>query len=92
VLSLEQVRQAGVSEEIQTVVEERMGQSCPDDVAALIYTSGTTGEPKGVMITHRAALAALQALDAFFDVTPADHSLSFLPLSHALEWGWSMAV
>jgi len=92
VLSLEQVRQAGVSEEIQTVVEERMGQSCPDDVAALIYTSGTTGEPKGVMISHRAALADLQALDAFFDVTPADHSLSFLPLSHALEWGWSMAV
>lgn len=92
VLSLEQVRQAGVSEEIQTVVEERMGQSCPDDVAALIYTSGTTGEPKGVMISHRAALAELQALDAFFDVTSADHSLSFLPLSHALEWGWSMAV
>jgi len=92
VLSLEQVRQAGVSEEIQTVVEERMGQSCPDDVAALIYTSGTTGEPKGVMISHRAALAELQALDAFFDVTPADHSLSFMPLSHALEWGWSMAV
>ena len=92
VLSLEQVRQAGVSEEIQTVVEERMGQSCPDDVAALIYTSGTTGEPKGVMISHRAALAELQALDAFFDVTPADHSLSFLPLSHALGWGWSMAV
>jgi len=92
VLSLEQVRQAGVSEEIQTVVEERMGQSCPDDVAALVYTSGTTGEPKGVMISHRAALAELQALDAFFDVTPADHSLSFLPLSHALEWGWSMAV
>ena len=92
VLSLEQVRQAGVSEEIQAVVEERMGQSCPDDVAALIYTSGTTGEPKGVMISHRAALAELQALDAFFDVTPADHSLSFLPLSHALEWGWSMVV
>ena len=69
-----------------------MGQSSADDVAALIYTSGTTGQPKGVMISHRAALAELQALDAFFDVTPADHSLSFLPLSHALEWGWSMVV
>ena len=92
VLSLEQVRQAGVSEEMQEVVEERMGQSSADDVAALIYTSGTTGQPKGVMISHRAALAELQALDAFFDVTPADHSLSFLPLSHALEWGWSIVV
>ncbi|WCC79894.1 long-chain fatty acid--CoA ligase [Cutibacterium equinum] len=92
VLSLEQVRQAGISEEAQPVVEERMGQSCADDVAALIYTSGTTGQPKGVMISHRAALAELQALDAFFDFSPADHSLSFLPLSHALEWGWSMVV
>ncbi|MGK2309674.1 AMP-dependent synthetase/ligase [Cutibacterium sp. V947] len=92
VLSLEQVREAGVSEKMQPVVEERMGQSCADDVAALIYTSGTTGEPKGVMISHRAALAELQALDAFFDFSPADHSLSFLPLSHALEWGWSMVV
>lgn len=92
VFSLEQVRQAGASEEMQPVVEERMRQSCADDVAALIYTSGTTGEPKGVMISHRAALAELQALDAFFDFTPADHSLSFLPLSHALEWGWSMVV
>jgi len=59
VLSLEQVRQAGVSEEIQAVVEGRMGAACPDDVAALIYTSGTTGEPKGVMISHRAASAGV---------------------------------
>ncbi|MSS44535.1 long-chain fatty acid--CoA ligase [Cutibacterium sp. WCA-380-WT-3A] len=92
VLSLEQVRQAGVSDKMQAVVDERMGQSSADDVAALIYTSGTTGEPKGVMISHRGALAELQALDAFFDFSPADHSLSFLPLSHALEWGWSMVV
>lgn len=92
ILALDDLREAGASTEYADVVEERMGQSHGDDVATLIYTSGTTGDPKGVMITHRGALAELKALDAFFDFTPSDHSLCFLPLSHALEWGWSMVV
>lgn len=78
--------------ELRAVVDQRMAQSAGDDVASLIYTSGTTGAPKGVMITHRAAMAQIEALDKFFDIGPSDHSLCFLPLSHALEWGWSMVV
>ncbi|VEI03228.1 Long-chain-fatty-acid--CoA ligase FadD15 [Acidipropionibacterium jensenii] len=78
--------------ELKTGVEERMSASSGDDVASLIYTSGTTGAPKGVMITHRAAMAQARTLDAFFDIRPSDHSLCFLPLSHALEWAWSMVL
>jgi long-chain acyl-CoA synthetase len=78
--------------ELQGLVDERLAQSAGDDVASLIYTSGTTGLPKGVMIAHRAAMAQARALDEFFDIRPADHSLSFLPLSHALEWAWSMVL
>ncbi|WP_130866638.1 AMP-dependent synthetase/ligase [Acidipropionibacterium timonense] len=74
------------------VVEERMSRSSGDDVAGIIYTSGTTGSPKGVMLTHRGTMAEIDALDAFFDFKPTDHSLCFLPLSHALEWGWTMVV
>lgn len=77
---------------LRDAVEERMAQSAGDDVASLIYTSGTTGAPKGVMITHRAAMSQPAALDEFFTITPADHSLCFLPLSHALEWAWTMVI
>jgi len=34
----------------------------PNDVTLLIFTSGTTGEPKGVMHTHNAMVAANNAL------------------------------
>ena len=58
----------------------------PDDLATLIYTSGTTGEPKGVMLTHYNLYANVRAalLEALA-VSPADTSLSFLPLSHVLQ-------
>ncbi|OYN89356.1 long-chain fatty acid--CoA ligase [Parenemella sanctibonifatiensis] len=64
----------------------------PDDLLTLIYTSGTTGDPKGVMLTHRALCAELDALEGYFDVQPTDHSLCFLPLAHALERGWTYFV
>lgn len=65
-----------------------------EDVASIIYTSGTTGDPKGVMITHGGFLSEFEALDVFFGdvITPEDHSLAFLPLSHALERAWSFYI
>ncbi|MGE0160328.1 MAG: long-chain fatty acid--CoA ligase [Gemmatimonadales bacterium] len=57
----------------------------PDDVATLIYTSGTTGEPKGVMLTHDNVASNVRAADMMFDLTSADSTMSFLPLSHILQ-------
>lgn len=76
--------------DLDAEVDRRVAAASADDIASLIYTSGTTGEPKGVMISHGAACAEIEALDAFFTITADDHSLCFLPLSHAYEWGWSM--
>lgn len=76
-------------EELAAEVDARLDRAGGDDLYSIIYTSGTTGEPKGVMLAHRALIAEFRALDEMFDLDPADHSLSFLPLSHALERAWS---
>ncbi|MDO5677154.1 MAG: long-chain fatty acid--CoA ligase [Propionibacteriaceae bacterium] len=73
-------------------VEERFAEASGDDLASIIYTSGTTGNPKGVMLQHSAFVLQSEALDKFFDIKPDDHSLSFLPLSHALERAWTYVV
>jgi len=60
-----------------------------DDLATLIYTSGTTGEPKGVMIDHNNITSVLRSHDIELDLTDDEVSLSFLPLSHVYERGWT---
>lgn len=54
----------------------------PDDVCTINYTSGTTGNPKGVLITHKNAVAAISAGRVNGNVGPKDIHLSYLPLAH----------
>src|SRR5918994_4083666 len=42
-----------------------------DDILTLIYTSGTTGPPKGVQLTHRNLISAVQGYDRMIEF-PAD--------------------
>ena len=44
------------------------------------------------MLTHRGFTHQVDVLSRFFDITPLDHSLCFLPLSHALERAWTYVV
>ena len=73
-------------------LDARLAEATPDDLASIIYTSGTTGEPKGVMLRHQALIAQKEALEKFFHFGPDEHSLCFLPLSHALERAWTTVV
>lgn len=57
----------------------------PDDIAVIIYTSGTTGPPKGAMLNWRNVVAAIRVHADFFEVTPDDEVLSYLPLCHVAE-------
>jgi long-chain acyl-CoA synthetase len=60
-----------------------------DDVATLIYTSGTTGPPKAVQITHRNLHAGTVALNSIFESGADERVLSYLPLAHIVERGFS---
>jgi len=71
-------------------VEGRLERVTPEDVLTLIYTSGTTGEPKGVMLTQANLLAAMEIHDERLpEISDADTSLCFLPLSHVFERCWT---
>lgn len=81
--------QAG--ELVRSALAKRMDEGRPDDLMYLIYTSGTTGQPKGVMLTHSNFSAAMMAHGMRLTyVDDNDISLSFLPLSHIFELGWTM--
>lgn len=57
----------------------------PSDVSTINYTSGTTGAPKGVVLTHANAVAAISASLILIHQKPGDVMLSYLPLAHIFE-------
>ena len=57
----------------------------PDDLVTLIYTSGTTGPPKGVQLTHRNLLAAVDATESVIDFPDGSRVISWLPAAHVAE-------
>ncbi|WP_233621494.1 non-ribosomal peptide synthetase [Amycolatopsis sp. WAC 04182] len=57
----------------------------PDELAYVIFTSGSTGEPKGVEITHRAAMNTIDDINARFEVGPDDRVLAVSALDFDLS-------
>ena len=66
-------------------VEASVAQLGPDDLLTLIYTSGTTGPPKGVQLTHRNLLAAVQAVEQIVQFPAQARVISWLPSAHIAE-------
>jgi len=71
---------------------DRLEALDPNALATLIYTSGTTGPPKGVMLSHRNLAWTANVAAEITTPSPADHSLSYLPLSHIAEQMFTLHV
>ncbi|MGE8415144.1 MAG: amino acid adenylation domain-containing protein [Pseudomonas sp.] len=57
----------------------------PQAVAYVIFTSGTTGEPKGVELSHQAAMNTVQAINRRYQVGPEDRVLGVSALDFDLS-------
>ncbi|WP_119726661.1 non-ribosomal peptide synthetase [Thermomonospora amylolytica] len=57
----------------------------PEQVAYVLFTSGSTGEPKGVEVSHRAAMNTISDLVERFSLGPSDVSLGVSALDFDLS-------
>ena len=73
----------------QDEVKVRTRELDRDDLANILYTSGTTGLSKGVMLTHRMYMAGIHAHKGAVRLSDKDLTLTFLPLTHVFERGWT---
>lgn len=90
--SLAQLRERGTQVERQ-VLEKRVREAAPGDVATIVYTSGTTGPPKGCVLTHANCMAAVKMYGDALELGREPFSIFlFLPLAHALARIAQMAV
>lgn len=70
--------------------DEQLQLGKSEDLAILIYTSGTTGAPKGAMISHRNLLFQMENAGRLLEQMEEDEQLSFLPLCHIAERGFTL--
>ena len=77
ILSITQVEAIG-----ESLGPVKFNPPSPSDIVTINYTSGTTGNPKGVILTHRNAVAAAACSLCTMEQKPTDVGCSYLPLAH----------
>ena len=64
------------------VIDRRLDEVEPEDIAMILYTSGTTANPKGALISHRAQVGNSRNLGKRYLCTADDKVWSPLPIFH----------
>jgi long-chain acyl-CoA synthetase len=79
IMSIDKVEELGAS------LKRGYNPPGPDDIVTINYTSGTTGPPKGVILTHSAAVAAAACSVCTVRQSAEDTICSYLPLAHIYQ-------
>lgn len=64
------------------LIDRRIDDVDPEDIAMILYTSGTTANPKGALISHRAQVGNSRNLGKRYLCTADDKVWSPLPIFH----------
>ena len=57
----------------------------PEDLAYIIFTSGSTGEPKGVAISHKAAVNTIEDINERYHITENDRVMQLSQMNFDLS-------
>ncbi|HEY0227685.1 MAG TPA: amino acid adenylation domain-containing protein [Mycobacterium sp.] len=71
---------ADVLADTRAGAEMQSGKVDPADLAYVLFTSGSTGEPKGVEVTHDAAMNTVEFIGRHFEIGPDDRCLALSTL------------
>jgi mycobactin phenyloxazoline synthetase len=71
---------ADVFNDTSVDVEIELATTDPADLAYVLFTSGSTGEPKGVEVTHDAAMNTVEFIGRHFEIGAADRCLALSTL------------
>jgi len=88
-ISFEEVIELGkrCEETYPGIFEHEIERGRGEDIATICYTSGTTGLPKGVMISHRMLIGAVEASNARLKWTDTYDYVAFAPPAWILDQG-----